>query len=300
MESAARNPTTTERTEPLVPASVLARLEQLALSTNRRLAGLYPASHRSMRHGTSLDFADYRQYHPGDDYRRIDYHLYARLGVLALKLFEAEDDITVRLLVDTSASMQPAKLLQAARAAASLGWIALCRRDAVTLHTFADTMAAPLRFRGQAAAPSLFHELGALTAGGTTQFATAASALLARPGPRGVTVLVSDLLTSDWMAGLDRLPTRGSQVVVVHVLDREDIEPDLFGDVDLVDAESGRVVPVSLTAEVQRSYREAAQTWLADVESRCRYVGANYLRVFADDDIGEAIIGSGVRNGVLK
>jgi uncharacterized protein (DUF58 family) len=287
-------------TEPLLSAEVLARLERLALSTQKRLAGLYPAGHRSLRYGTSLDFADYRQYHPGDDFRRIDYHLYARLGVLALKLFEAEDDITVRLLVDTSASMGEDKLRQAARAAAAFGWMALCHRDAVTLHTFADGSSNPLRFRSQVEAPGLFAALSALEPGGATNFASAAGALLSRPGPRGVTVVFSDLMTSDWSAGIDRLPARGSQVIVAHVLDRTDLEPDLFGDVNLVDAESGRSVPVSLTADVHRQYREAAQEWLTEVSGHCRHVGANYLTVMADDDIIDTIIGPGLATGVLR
>ena len=80
-------------------------MEALQLGTRRRLAGHFAGEHRSVRHGSSIDFADYRQYNPGDDFRRIDYFLYARLGVLNVKLFEAEEDLHLRLLIDTSASM---------------------------------------------------------------------------------------------------------------------------------------------------------------------------------------------------
>src|SRR5215468_300381 len=103
----------------------MARLERLQLGTRRRLSGQFAGEHRSRRHGTSLDFADYREYHPGDDFRRIDYHLWARLDVLLLKLFEADDDLTLRLLVDTSASMAGPKLQQARRVAAALGFVSL-------------------------------------------------------------------------------------------------------------------------------------------------------------------------------
>src|SRR5262245_45070016 len=102
----------------------MARLERLQLGTRRRLSGQFAAEHRSPRHGTSLDFADYREYHPGDDFRRIDYDLYARLDVLLLKLYEAEDDLTLRLLIDTSRSMAGDKLVQAERIAAALGFVA--------------------------------------------------------------------------------------------------------------------------------------------------------------------------------
>jgi len=121
----------------LLDPATLSRLERLQLSTRRALTSTLSGEHRSRRHGTSLDFADYREYHPGDDYRRIDYNLLARLDVLALKLFEGEDDLHVRLLIDTSASMGSGdKMRQAARVAAALGFVALVRRDTVSVHSF--------------------------------------------------------------------------------------------------------------------------------------------------------------------
>jgi len=153
-----------------LPARLLARLETLQMGTRRRLAGQLAGEHRSPRHGSSLDFADYRTYHPGDDFRRIDYHLYARLDTLLLKLYEAEDEVRLRLLVDTSASMaRGGKLAQAARVAGALGFVSLVRRDPVTLHTFPFERAAP-RFVGRNAAPLLFRHLQALEGSGTTPF----------------------------------------------------------------------------------------------------------------------------------
>ena len=140
----------------LLDPRLLARLEALQLGTRRRLAGHFAGEHRSTRRGSSPDFADYRQYHPGDDFRRIDYFLYARLDVLLLKLYEAEDDLHLRLLVDTSASMATGgKLDMARRVAAALGFVALTRRDPVSVHTFPLQRAAP-RFAGRAAVPALF------------------------------------------------------------------------------------------------------------------------------------------------
>ena len=176
--------------------------------------------HRSRRHGSSLDFADYREYHPGDDFRRIDYGAWARLDVLLVQLFEAEDDLTLRLLVDTSASMAGAKLRQAARLAAALGFVALVRRDVVTVHTFPLDRPAP-RFTGRSATAALFappRPRSRPTARPDSPHAV--SDLLARPGPRGLTVVLSDLLTPEWDDGLERLPARGDDVAVVHVLDR--------------------------------------------------------------------------------
>jgi uncharacterized protein (DUF58 family) len=286
-------------TEPLLPAALLARLERLQVGTRRRLAGSVPAEHRSRRYGSSLDFADYRQYFPGDDFRRIDYGAWARLDVLLVKLFEAEDDLTLRLLIDTSRSMDGPKLRQAARLAAALGFVALVRRDAVTVHTFPLNRPAP-RFVGRGAAAHLFRHLESLTAEGETRFAAAASHLLAQAGPRGLTVLLSDLLTAEWDAGLERLPSRGDDVAVVHVLDPEEVDPTLQGDLDLVDRETGATVSVSLAADVLARYRRETDDWLAGVEQRCRRAGAAYLRVASADDIEPLLLGSWRRAGVLR
>ena len=125
---------------------VLGALERLQLGTRRRLAGQLVGGHRSPRYGSSLDFADFREYQPGDDFRRIDYLTLARLDQLLVRLYDAEDDLTVRLIVDTSASMSTdGKLQRAAELAGALGFVALTRRDRVELHL---PGAAPARFSG--------------------------------------------------------------------------------------------------------------------------------------------------------
>lgn len=283
----------------LLEPALLARLERLQLGTHRRLAGHLSGDHRSVRHGSSLDFADYRPYYPGDDFRRIDYHLLARLDVLLLKLFEAEDEIRLRLLIDTSASMARGKLACAIRLAAALGFVALVHRDPVTVHTFPLERATP-RFCGKGAAPALFAHLSGLAASGDTRFAAAAGHLVARPGPAGMTVIISDLLTLDWRAGLDRLPARGAEVVVIHVLAEEDLRPDLIGDYDLIDAETGARVPVSLSPEALSAYVRGAAAWAEELASRCRQVGAAYLRVMADDDLEALLLGHWQGAGVLR
>lgn len=288
----------------LLSPALLARLERLQLTTKRRLAGLYPGEHRSIRRGSSVDFADYRQYHPGDDFRRIDYHLYARLDVLAIKLFEAEDEARLRLLIDTSGSMGVGgKIETAARVAAALGFVALIRRDPVTVHTFPLDRPAP-RFVGRAAIPALFGHLRRLEAWGETRFAAAASHLLAQPGPPGLTVVVSDLLTPDWDRGIGCLPARGGDVLVVHVLAPQDLDPELdpnlSGDVELVDREDGRRVAVSLSPEMAARYREGAAAWVASVAARCRRAGAAYLRMTAGDDIERALLTGWRGAGILR
>jgi uncharacterized protein (DUF58 family) len=284
----------------LLDPRFLARLEALQLGTRRRLAGQLSGDHRSTRFGSSLDFADYRDYHPGDDFRRIDYHLLARLDVPLVKLFEAEEDVHLRLLVDTSASMATGqKLQQAARVAAALGFVALVRRDPVMLHTF-PLEAPPARFVGRGAAGRLFATLEALEPHGETAFAAATTDLLTRRGPGGITVVVSDLLTPEWRSGIERLPAAGHDVVVVQVLARTDLRPTETGDVDVVDAETGDRVAVSLTTATADAFQRRAGQWMDEVADRARRAGAAYVSLFDDDDLEGTLLAGWRSGGVLR
>lgn len=284
---------------PLLDPATLSRLERLQLGTRRRLAGSIGGEHRSPNHGTTLDFADFRPYQPGDDYRRIDHLALARLDRLLIRLYEAEDDVTVRLLIDTSGSMADDVLAQGVRAAAALGFTALTRRDRVSVHTFPLDRPAP-SFRGRQAVNALFEHLEGLTATGTTEFTAAVRSLLARPGPAGLTVLISDLLTPDWDDGISLLPARGGDLVVVHVLESATLSPSLAGDLELVDRETGQSVAVSLSAATRRDYEALAQAWADDVARRCRRVGAAYVRVMDTDDVEDLLVRSWQQAGVLR
>lgn len=286
--------------EPLLDAATLARLERLQLRTSQRLAGQFSGDHRSSRRGTSLDFADYREYHPGDDFRRIDYHLYARLDQLLLKLYEAEEDVTVRILVDTSASMAaPEKFRLTRQVAAAIGFVSLVRRDAVTIATFPFHRPPP-RFNGRAAIGALMHHLDQLEPGGVTEFAGAVGDLLTRRTTPGLTVVVSDLLTPEWAKAIRRLPARGDQAAVVHIVDPADHDPDVGGDIDVVDRETGASVAVSASPADLAALRERVRTWHAEVADRCRSSGVQYTRVTVGDDLERALFGSWRAAGLVS
>ncbi len=270
------------------------------MSTRRRLAGRFSGEHRSPRFGTSLDFADEREYHPGDDYRRIDYPLYARTGQLCIRLYEAEDDLSLRILLDASASMgHHGKLQQAKRLAAAVGFVALTRRDVVTLH-LEPAQRPPRRFSGRNAISALFAALQRIEPSGLTDLRSAAADVLGRPGTAGATIVISDLLTPTWEAAIDRLPARGGDVTVLHVLAAEELDPGLIGDLDVVDAESGDHVSVSLSLDTMRDYKAVVDRWLLEASSRCRTRGSAYLRVLADDPIETVLLRGWREQGLVR
>ncbi len=261
--------------------------------------------HRSKRYGSSLDFADFREYQHGDDFRRIDYLTLARLDQMLIRLYEAEDDLVVRLVIDTSASMAlDGKLRRAAEVAAAIGFVALTRRDVVTVHTMghgSDGRAvAPPRFSSKTAWPQLRDHLGSLQAEGEGSLVRVAGELLSRSGPSGLTVLLSDLLDDGWEQALNRLPARGADLAVIHVLGPGELRPEVAGDVDLVDIETGRRLPMSLTDEAIERYGRRRDAWLERIAVRVAGLGAGYSLVSTDDDLRAVVLGSLRSGGVVS
>jgi len=283
----------------LLSPALMARLESLQLSSRHRLVGKFGGEHKSKRYGNTVDFADFREYHPGDDFRRIDYHVLARLDQVLIKLFEADDEITVRLLIDTSASMSiGGKMLQAKRLCAALGFVALSAHDSVSVHTFPTRGTAP-RFAGRGSVPAFLDYVGALEATGMTPFAEAAGQLLSRSSLPGLTVLASDLLTHEWRS-LVQLRAAGSDVTILHILCEEDLEPDFSGDLELVDRELGDRLTVSVTDDVAGAYRDRVRRWREDVAAVTRGTGASYVGVDARDDLETLLLQSWRSAGVLR
>lgn len=283
----------------LLEPELLAKLEGLQVHTRRKLVGRFGGDHRSRRYGNAVDFADFREYTPGDDFRRIDYHVLARLDHVLIKLYESDDEVTVRILLDTSASMAlGGKLRQAKRLAAALGFVALTAHDAVAVHTFPAEGRVP-RFVGRAAVPGFFDYLEGLEAGGETPFAAAAGTLLSRQGPSGITVVISDLLTSEW-SHLMGLRARGSELILLHLLSEDDTSPELAGDLELIDNETANRLIVSLTPELVDAYATRIEAWRAEVRQRCIDAGGSYLEVGAEDDVEELLLTSWRRSGVLR
>ena len=284
----------------LLSASFLERLERLQLEAGARLAGQLAGDHRSTRYGHALDFADFREYVPGDDFRRIDYHVLARLDTLLIKLFEADDDLVVRILLDTSASMSiHGKLTTAKQLAAALGVVALTSNDAVLVHAF-PSPDPPRRFVSRTSVAPLLHHIEHMPSGGETPFVKAVGALLARPGPPGMTIVISDLLTAEWRQAVGRLRSRGAGLVVAHVIAAADLEPPEVGDFDLIDVESGQYTPVSLSPDVLDEHRSEVRRWLADVKSRTHQVGGAYIQVPADADVEDTILTGWRARGVVR
>lgn len=277
---------------------LLAALERLQLRTRRRLAGQLAGSHRSLRYGSSLDFADFREYQPGDDFRRIDHLALARFDQLLVRLYDAEDDLTIRLVIDTSASMSvDSKLQRAVELAGALGFVALTRRDRVELHI---TGTAPVRLAGRSSIGELFARLEVLSAEGQGSLSRTSTEVLTRQRGPGMTVVLSDLLEPEWEEALARFPVRGAELSVMQILGAGELDPPELGDVDLVDIETGEQVPQTLAAGYFGEYQSRLHEWIQRVERACRRLGAGYALVDTRDPLEDVLLGGLRRSEVVR
>lgn len=272
------------------------KLERLSLHLRGRVRGKWAGRHPSVQLGDSVDFADYREYVPGDDFRRIDHNLAARLGVVMIRLFEAEEELPVRVVVDTSASMGYHDKLPAARQlAAILSYLALAGGDRIyplqVPGSDGQAFGAGPPSRHRSGWPRLETWLESLRPGGAGSLQPIAGHIMNSTTVRGSSVLISDFLDESWETAIDAFGAAGSGIVL-HVLGREELQPSLSGDLRLVDAESGRVVDLSTSADALAAYSRTLDSFLDAVSGRARRVGLDYVLVPADDDVVARVIGA--------
>lgn len=279
----------------LLDPAFIRRLERLRILVRRRFAGSAGGARRSTRRGSSAEFADHRPYHPGDDVRRIDWNAYARLEELVLRLYVAEEDVTLYLLIDTSASLstgEPPKLDVAKKVAAALGYVALAGSERVAVMPFSSGIGRPLSpVRGKRRVGTLLRHLDGLAPDGETDLSRAVDQFLARRPKPGVVAVVSDLLDpGGYRRPLDRLVAERHEPSIFHVLDREELDPTPGGDLVLVDAERGARVEVSLDGRALAAYRARVDAFLSDARDYAKRRGMGYVRVGGDLPFEQALL----------
>jgi uncharacterized protein (DUF58 family) len=308
-------PSSGRSTDPLFDEPFLRKLERLAILSRRAMAGQLQGERRSPKRGQSVEFADFRPYSAGDDFRRIDWNAYARLERFFIKLFIEEEDLNVHLLVDTSASMdwgKPNKLGYAIRAAAALGYIALAGLDRVTVTALGSGKNGSLGYfpphRGKAQTFALFSFLGALAGGGRTDLGPRLKTYAAGASLPGPLLLFSDLLDDGWADGLRALAGRGFDITVLHLLSPDEVEPanapwlagGLSGDFKLLDAETGAEIEISAGDDLLERYRAGLAEWQAELRRFCGARGIHYVPVETSLPFEELLFSWLRTQGVLK
>jgi uncharacterized protein (DUF58 family) len=281
---------------PLFDSDFLKKLEYLSLVSRRVFRGQLLAQRRTMQLGGGIEFADHRGYTPGDDFRYLDWNVFARHDELLLKRFQEEEDLHVYILLDSSRSMafgDPVKFDYARQVAAALGYIALADLDRVSVVAFAGDIVAdfPLT-RGKARILSLLKFLERLEPqGSVTDLARMARNFVHRGQRRGLAVVISDLFDpAGFERGLDLLRHNRYEPHVVQIFDRHEAEPQVKGDVELVDVETGLIQKVTITERNLRQYRKIFADYLESVRRYCNTYGIGGTRSATDVPFDELLL----------
>ena len=275
-------------------AATLQRLENLALLTRRSMATGRQGRRRSPMAGSSMEFADYRRYAPGDDFRRIDWRAYARLERLFLRVFEAEENITITLLVDCSDSMHhgtPAKTALAQQIAAALAYIALKNEDTVIVGALTDRLAAFRRVgTGKNAIWTVGDFLNTLPRSGTTDLNRALYDLGRVLTSPGLTILISDFLApGGYQTGVRAVRQLRQEVALLQILSPDELEPDIQGDWRLRDSEGAGNVDVSISASVLQAYRQRVALFTQELAAFAHANAATYTLIDSDTNIIDVV-----------
>ena len=267
----------------------LRKLDRLTIIANKVRAGAIKGERRSTRRGTSIEFADYRNYVRGDDLRRVDWNIYARLQRPFIKLLEDEEDLAVHLVLDASASMDwPRtgerdlhKFLYARRVLAGLAYIALGSGDRVTVSALRGDgiqQWGPLRGRGHTLTLLTWLE-NAYTRGGVNLNEALRDYAL-RTARAGVCIVISDLMSPEgYEDGLRALQGRGHEVTMIQVLSPDEVDPEITGDLKLVDVETGIPQDVTIDTTMKDLYMQRLQAWQAEISTYCTRRGIHFLTI---------------------
>lgn len=284
-------------TERLAPfdEDFLRKLELLSLVSRKLLAGKLRAEHRARRTGAGQEFADFRGYVPGDDFRKVDWRSYLKLGRLILRLFEEEADLPVYIFVDTSRSMaleDTSKLDYARRVAAALAYVALSNLDPTTLVTFADGVVGELSgARGKGQIFDVFRFLAGAEPTGKTDLERAVRRFFTARRRRGLVVLISDFLDpSGFVPAFDVLRFRKHDVLAVQVFDPEDLQPPIDGEVTIVDIETREERRLRASPALLEEYAAEVERYGAQIERYCSLHGFGFVRTVTEVPFEDLIL----------
>jgi uncharacterized protein (DUF58 family) len=279
----------------LLDPGFMARLDSLDVLSRKILQGKLQGERRSKRRGQSVEFADHRPYVAGDDLRFVDWNIYGRLDQLFLKLFLEEQDLTVHIAADASASMsfgEPSKELFIKKLTAALGYVSLVNNNRVTISSFADGIKAQLaNMRGRNYLAQMAEFLLTADCEGPSQFDTACRQLVAGRIGKGIMIVLSDFFFKEGFdTGLRRLIGRQYDLYVIQVLSAQELSPDLSGDLKLIDIEDADNAEITISAALLKYYKRNLTAYCNELKDFCARRGATYVLVNAADSVESLVL----------
>jgi len=279
----------------LLDPEFMSRLDSLDVLSRKILQGKLQGERRSKRRGQSVEFADHRPYVAGDDLRFVDWNIYGRLEQLFLKLFIEEQDLTVHVVVDGSASMsvgEPSKELFIKKLAAALGYVSLVNNNRVSISVFADGVVGQLaNMRGRNYLHQMADFLLTAQCDGVSQFETACRQIASGRIGCGVMIVLSDFLFKEgYDAGLRRLIGRQYDLYVIQVLSAQELSPDFAGDLKLIDIEDADVAEITVIAALVKQYKRNVTAYCNELKDFCTRRGAVYALANSGDSVESLVL----------
>jgi hypothetical protein len=296
------------RVDELIDSKLMARLDVLDVISRKVFLGKVQGERRSKRRGVSVEFADYRHYAHGDDLRFVDWNVYARLDRLFLKIFLEEEDLSLVIAIDSSASMNwgnPNKFLFSLRLAMALGYIGLVNHNRVSLYCFDSEGIRPnTNLRGRRRTQDMGRWLINQEPAGGSNFNDAMRTIaLGRQG-KGVMIILSDFLYKDgYEKGLRYISGGGFDTFCIQVLSPDEVDPakhGLAGDLRLVDIEDEDTAEVTVSAPLLKRYRENLSAYCGKLREFCVRRGMSHLTIESSVDMSTLLMDYLRKRGLLK
>jgi uncharacterized protein (DUF58 family) len=292
-------------TNDLLPPELLAKLERLELVTRKIFRGRMKGERRSKRKGQSVEFADFRNYVAGDDLRQLDWNLYARLEKLIIKLFLEEEDLHFYILIDASMSMDfgsPTKLEYAKQLAAALSFIGLVRGDRVRIETLGQP---PARreptYRGRGMVRRMTTQVAAISPGEPGRLGPGIKNFCLRNPGKGIVLLISDLMDKEgYESALRYFVSHEMDTYVIQVLAQSEIEPEVTGDLKLVDCEDADEAEITVSAPLLAKYRQTLNAFTRGAQEFCTRRGMHYMLANTNIPVADVVGHHLRRRGLVR
>jgi uncharacterized protein (DUF58 family) len=302
------SPTRPKAIEDLLSSQLIAKLDPLDLSSKRVFFGKLKGERRSKKRGHSVEFADHRQYVSGDDLRHIDWNIFARLDSLFLKVFLEEEDLSLSIIIDTSASSdcgEPSKFLFMQKAAMAMGYVGLVNLNRVTVTAMGDAegaISSTLRdMRGRRRTHDLARWVCAQEPRGNFSFKEACERIALTRRGKGVMLVFSDFFFKEgYEEGLRRLVGHGYDVFAIQVLSPQELEPTLTGDLRLKDVEDSDLAEVTISSPLLKRYKANLAAYCQQLNSFCMRRDMTLLTVRSDTPIDVLVLDYLRKRGVVK
>ena len=291
----------------IIDEATLAEIETLQTLLKNNVAGMFGGNHQSKNFGSSCEFADYRDYQPGDDISKIDWNVYARFDKLYQKLYLDERQMHTRIYIDGSRSMchgSPEKAEQAIRLAAAFAYLSVSEMDKVSIYVIHGERIDEV-IVGMVGKDSFIQYINKLNDIEFTSDVSVTEAILASSNigmGDGYSVLISDFLTDeDYEGAIDKLVERKRDLLCVQVLSREELNPQFRGKMHLFDSENPQeYFRKKIDKDRANAYKAALKFVTEKIKNYCESRGGNYLLVPSDAKLADVLFGGLVDLGVLK